>query len=79
MSRFSKPTEFLRQAQRNGDRPGEVPNSLIGEGKVHAWATTSLYGHAPEIQVQRRGLHLITHIFLSASDDPKDSQCLGPL
>jgi len=50
----------------------EVPNHLIGEGLVRAWATTSLYGHAPEMQVQRWGLPLITHIFLSASDDLKD-------
>jgi len=25
----------------------EVPSSLIGQGVVHAWATASLYGHAP--------------------------------
>jgi hypothetical protein len=50
----------------------EVPNHLIGQGRVHAWATTSLYGHAPEMQVQRWGLPLITHLFLSASDDLKD-------
>jgi hypothetical protein len=50
----------------------EVSTALIGEGKVQAWATTSLYGHAPEMQVQRWGLPLITHLFLSASDDLKD-------
>jgi hypothetical protein len=42
----------------------EVPTRLIGTGKVHAWATASLYGHAPETQVSRWGLPLITHIFL---------------
>src|ERR1700754_1834959 len=25
----------------------QVPNHLIGKGKVNAWATVSLYGHAP--------------------------------
>jgi hypothetical protein len=48
----------------------EVPNQLIGQGKVHAWATISLHGHAPEVQVSRWGLPLITHIFLN---DPASS------
>ena len=43
----------------------EVPSSLIGQGLVHSWATASLYGHAPEVQVSRWGLPLITHLFLS--------------
>lgn len=43
----------------------EVPSSLIGHGLVHGWATASLYGHAPEVQVSRWGLPLITHLFLS--------------
>src|SRR6202051_4205489 len=43
----------------------EVPNHLIGKGTVHAWATVSLYGHAPEIQVSRWGLPMITHLFLN--------------
>jgi hypothetical protein len=43
----------------------EVPNHLIGKGTVHAWATVSLYGHAPEMQVSRWGLPLITHLFLN--------------
>jgi hypothetical protein len=47
----------------------EVPSYLIGQGKVHAWATASLYGHAPEMQVSRWGLPLITHLFLSTSED----------
>jgi hypothetical protein len=25
----------------------EVPNELIGEGQIGAWASTSLFGHAP--------------------------------
>ena len=43
----------------------EVPSSLIGQGVVHAWATASLYGHAPEVQVSRWGLPMITHLLLS--------------
>lgn len=27
----------------------EVPSELIGKGKIHAWATISLLGHAPDI------------------------------
>src|SRR4029077_6398212 len=42
-----------------------VPSSLIGRGAVHAWATASLYGHAPEVQVSRWGLPMITHLLLS--------------
>lgn len=49
----------------------EVPNDLIGKDTVHAWATASLYGHAPEMQVSRWGLPLITHIFLN---DPNDQE-----
>src|SRR5580704_3744783 len=41
----------------------EVPTSMIGQGRVHAWATASLYGHAPEVQVSRWGLPLITNVF----------------
>jgi Domain of unknown function (DUF4331) len=43
----------------------EVPSHLIGQGRVHAWATISLHGHAPEVQVSRWGLPLITHLFLN--------------
>jgi hypothetical protein len=50
----------------------EVPTAMIGQGRIGAWATSSLYGHAPEMQVQRWGLPLITHIFLSAGDELKD-------
>jgi hypothetical protein len=42
----------------------EVPSSLIGKGLVHGWATASLHGHAPEVQVSRWGLPLITNIFM---------------
>jgi hypothetical protein len=39
---------------------------MIGsEGsRVHAWATASLFGHAPEVQVSRWGLPLITNVLL---------------
>src|SRR5271156_3462310 len=43
----------------------EVPNHLTGKGTVHAWATVSLCGHAPEMQVSRWGLPLMTHLFLN--------------
>jgi hypothetical protein len=42
----------------------EVPSQLIGLGLVHGWATVSLYSHAPEVQVSRWGLPLITNIFM---------------
>ena len=42
----------------------EIPTQLIGRGLVHGWATVSLYGHAPETQVSRRGLPLITNFFM---------------
>jgi hypothetical protein len=47
----------------------EVPSELIGKGKINAWATISLLGHAPEVQVSRWGLPMVTHLFL---DDPDD-------
>ena len=43
----------------------EVPSELIGKGKINAWATISLFGHAPEVQVSRWGLPMVTHLFLS--------------
>jgi hypothetical protein len=42
----------------------EVPVSMIGRGRVNGWATASLHGHAPEVQVSRWGLPLITNIFM---------------
>jgi hypothetical protein len=44
----------------------EVPTRMIGnEGsRVHAWATASLFGHAPEVQVSRWGLPLISNVLL---------------
>jgi hypothetical protein len=49
----------------------EVPNELIGKGKVNAWTTISLLGHAPEVQVSRWGLPMTTHLFLN---DPGDQE-----
>jgi Domain of unknown function (DUF4331) len=49
----------------------EVPSELIGKGKIHAWATISLFGHAPEVQVSRWGLPMVTHLFLN---DPIDQE-----
>ena len=46
----------------------EVPVSLVGADKIGVWATASLFGHAPEVQISRWGLPLLTHLFLS---DPK--------
>src|ERR1700719_190706 len=43
----------------------EVPSELIGKGKVNGWATISLFGHAPEVQVSRWGLPMVTHLFLN--------------
>jgi hypothetical protein len=43
----------------------EVPVEMIGVGLVGAWSTVSLFGHAPEEQVARWGLPLITHFFVT--------------
>ena len=43
----------------------EVPATLIGTGRVHAWATVSLFGHAPEVQVSRWGLPHVSNIFIA--------------
>jgi hypothetical protein len=71
---FSHPQNFF--AKRNITAIVlEVPTHLIGTGKVHAWVTISLFGHAPEVQVSRWGLPLTTHIFLNnpASQDAKEA------
>jgi hypothetical protein len=49
----------------------EVPNAMIGNGKVGAWATISLFGHAPEVQICRWGYPLTTHLFLSNPSTPE--------
>jgi Domain of unknown function (DUF4331) len=50
----------------------EVPSQLIGRGQVRAWATVSLHGHAPEVQVSRWGFPLITNIFMPDMDMRED-------
>lgn len=42
----------------------EMPSRLIGNGLTRGWATASLCGHAPEEQVSRWGLPLITNLFM---------------
>jgi len=52
----------------------EVPNEMIGPGKIRAWATASLCGHAPEgqeVQVSRWGLPLVTHLFFNNPARPE--------
>ncbi|HEV2673017.1 MAG TPA: DUF4331 family protein [Aliidongia sp.] len=56
----------------------EVPSHSIGRGHVHAWATASLYGHAPEVQVSRWGLPLITNIFMPDLGMREDFNRAGP-
>jgi hypothetical protein len=47
----------------------ELPNELIANTtRVSAWITVSLYGHAPEQQVARWGLPLLTHIYLGGDN-----------
>jgi hypothetical protein len=50
----------------------ELPIDMIGQGPVHAWATSSLYGHAPEVQVSRWGLPLITNALIPDMDMRED-------
>jgi hypothetical protein len=49
----------------------EAPSEVIGKGKINAWATISLFGHAPEVQVSRWGLPMVTHLFLNDPNDPE--------
>jgi hypothetical protein len=56
----------------------EVPTEMIGQGQVHAWTTLSLYGHAPEVQVARCGLPLITHILIRDPDMREDYNRTAP-
>lgn len=56
----------------------EVPTDLIGQGKVQGWATVSLVGHAPEIQVSRWGLPLITNMFIADMNIREDYNRSSP-
>lgn len=49
----------------------EVPNAMLGKGKIGVWATISLFGHAPEVQICRWGYPLTTHLFLSNPSTPE--------
>jgi hypothetical protein len=81
MSAFYKDQRFAGDAFLNQRNPFarrnvtaivlEVPSELIGKGKINAWTTISLFGHAPEVQVSRWGLPMVTHIFLN---DPSDQE-----
>jgi hypothetical protein len=44
----------------------EVPNALVGEGRVAMWSSISLYGHAAKVHVTRFGIPLFTYLFLSS-------------
>ena len=58
----------------------QVPALLIGAAAaaVRAWATVSLCGHAPEVQVSRWGLPLMTHIFITDPAEKDDYNRSGP-
>jgi Domain of unknown function (DUF4331) len=49
----------------------EVPNAMLGKGQIGVWATISLFGHAPEVQICRWGYPLTTHLFLSNPSTPE--------
>src|ERR1700742_3691926 len=49
----------------------EVPNAMLGTRKIGVWATISLFGHAPEVQICRWGYPLTTHLFLSNPSTPE--------
>jgi hypothetical protein len=66
----------------------EVPTPMIGRGLIHAWATASLYGHAPEMQISRWGLPLITNVMIAdeavretynRTGPAEDREKLGPV
>jgi hypothetical protein len=79
MTAFYKDQRFDRDALLHQGNPFakrnvtaivlEVPSELIGKGTISAWATISLFGHAPEVQVSRWGLPMVTHIFLGDTGD----------
>jgi hypothetical protein len=56
----------------------ELPTQMIGRGHIHAWATASLYGHAPEVQVSRWGLPLITNVLTPDQDVREIYNRTGP-
>jgi hypothetical protein len=56
----------------------EIPSQLIGRGQMRAWATVSIYGHAPEVQVSRWGLPLLTNIVMPEMDMREDYNRVVP-
>jgi hypothetical protein len=56
----------------------EVPSELIGKGKINAWATISLFGHALEVQVSRWGLPMVTHLFLKDQEEKEQFNASVP-
>lgn len=56
----------------------ELPTQMIGRGRIHTWATASLYGHAPEVQVSRWGLPLITNALIPDQDVREIYNRIGP-
>jgi len=56
----------------------EVPTAWIGDGLIRIWGTISLYGHAPEVQVARWGLPLITHMYMVDPQLREDFNRLHP-
>ncbi len=65
--RVSQPSKLFRATQCIGHRAGGS-DGTIGQGRVQAWATCSLHGHAPEVQVSRWGVPLLTNIFMPDQD-----------
>jgi hypothetical protein len=56
----------------------EAPTRLIGQGKVFGWITAFLVGHAPEMQVSRWGLPLITNVFIPDENVRETYNRIGP-
>jgi hypothetical protein len=76
------PSSFENSQNKFGNRNVvaivlELPTEMIGHGRVRAWATSSLYGHAPEIQVCRWGWPLFTHLFLPPDADLSETYNRG--
>jgi hypothetical protein len=55
-----------------------VPTELIGSSLVHGWATVSLHGHEPDVQVARWGLPLITHLLIREPEMREDCNRSAP-
>jgi Domain of unknown function (DUF4331) len=49
----------------------ELPNSVFGVDTINTWATVSLYGHAPQVQVSRMANPVIVFYFGGGADPEK--------